>query len=234
MDISKLLSLLETRQLVFARADAFEDLYEGHWPEPSIAELEKYGDNSIAKAVAVQPLRERERMFISCWHENPAESAAMWRIFLKSNDGVAIKTSAGLLKKQLNKTNLHIEFGRVRYIDYSKEPIPDGRVFNPYFHKRLDFVHEREVRAVVWNQPSSTHRIEVQPDAKIFSINVDVPELIQELVIAPRHDSWFRELVETVVKKRYGIQCEISDSKVLTAPKLRAPDQWPHTSSTSS
>ncbi|MDH0863236.1 DUF2971 domain-containing protein [Mitsuaria sp. GD03876] len=219
MDLSKLLSLLEDKKLVFPRADILEDLYEGHWSDESLRQLKALEDEGgTAQAIAKQPFVERERMFVSCWHENPSESAAMWRIFLKSNDGVAIRTTVSSLKEQLRRTYLHVEFGRVRYIDYSEDFISHLRTFYPYFHKRKDFEHEKEVRAVVWNMPSGTHQIRVEPGSKVFSIDVNPVELIHSIVIAPKADSWFKQLVEKVVKNRYGLNCEITSSKVDTAP----------------
>ncbi len=35
----------------------------------------------------------REIHFVSCWHENETESEAMWKLYLKSGDGVAIQTT---------------------------------------------------------------------------------------------------------------------------------------------
>lgn len=223
MDVSKLLSLLEDRRLVFPRADILEDLYEGHWSDESLRQLKELEDEGgTAQSIAKQPFVERARMFISCWHENQSESAAMWRIFLKSNDGVAIQTTVASLREQLRRTQLHVEFGRVQYIDYSKDLISHFRTFNPYFHKRKDFEHEREVRAVIFNMPSGMHRIQVGLDEKIFSFDINPKELIHSIVIAPKADGWFKDLVEKVVKNRYGLNCEVVSSKVDTAPNRSA------------
>jgi len=41
--------------------------------------------------------------FISCWHYNLTESGAMWRLYLKSNEGIAIRTTTKNFKKMFSK-----------------------------------------------------------------------------------------------------------------------------------
>lgn len=38
---------------------------------------------------------------VSCWHESAAESAAMWKCYNTSPDGIAVKTSYRRLRKSL-------------------------------------------------------------------------------------------------------------------------------------
>lgn len=219
MDLSKFLSMLEGENIIFSRADNFIDMHEGYWPKATLLELEKLKDeNGTAERIANQPMLERARMFVSCWHENPYESAAMWIMYLTSKEGVAIKTTAGALEKQLQNSGLHVEFGKVQYIDYDADYVDHGRVFYPYYHKSYSYQHEREVRAVVWNNPSPEHPIKVVEDSRVFPMPVRLSELIHAVVVSPGSAPWFLPLVEKVLK-RYGLSVEVAASKVNKGPE---------------
>ena len=64
----------------------------------------------------------REKIVISSWHINEYESFAMWQIFTKNNEGLAIQSTIKRLQEALKpetKTTQYI--GEVNYIDYKKE-----------------------------------------------------------------------------------------------------------------
>lgn len=111
MDFTKLVSLIDSRCLYFTRADKFEDPFEGSLPKVNVA----------ARAIAPPDLPERVRdSFIemmnkrgeinrhwprytamNCWHMNDYESAAMWKLYLKSDEGIAIQSTYARLKKSI-------------------------------------------------------------------------------------------------------------------------------------
>jgi len=82
---------------------------------------------------------------VSCWHMNEFESAAMWRLYAGGNNAIALQTRFDRLASVLPD---EFGMGRVRYIDYLTDRIPEGNVFNPIMYKRKSFEHEEEVRAV--------------------------------------------------------------------------------------
>ena len=51
----------------------------------------------------------------------------MWKLYLKSNEGIALQTSFGLLSSELNNSERTIRLGRVRYCDYKTASIPGGK-----------------------------------------------------------------------------------------------------------
>ena len=107
VDFTKFVSLLETQKLFFARADQFEDPYEGSWSSAGVRLLRDPAQNgglpshAVEQLVAYSGVQQKE-MFISCWYANESESAAMWKLYLQSNEGVAIRTDyatlAGILE----------------------------------------------------------------------------------------------------------------------------------------
>ena len=75
MSLSKFLSLISTGNLHFARADLLGDPFEG-----------TIGINSSRAVYSPPPsirgtAAPRERVYISCWHQQPHELAAIWSVY---------------------------------------------------------------------------------------------------------------------------------------------------------
>ncbi|MGS0534385.1 hypothetical protein ACU80C_31965 (plasmid) [Bacillus mycoides] len=58
---------------------------------------------------------------MNCWNLNEYEPAAMWNLYLKSSEGVAIQTTFDKIKKSLEACEEGIIVGKVDYIDHIKE-----------------------------------------------------------------------------------------------------------------
>jgi hypothetical protein len=154
LDFTKFVSLLETQQLYFPRADQFADPYEGTWSTESMRWLRDPQQSGFPLHFMDQFIASidefRQQMFISCWHANEYESAAMWKLYLQSNEGVAIRSDANTLASILEHSSLNIGISMVQYIDYNRTVIPFRNAFFPFVHKRLSFAHENELRALIW------------------------------------------------------------------------------------
>ena len=215
MDFTKFVSLLECRSLYFARADLFEDtfegslsratftwragLYEGLWLDPK--ELEK-----LSKA------REklRKQIFLNCWHMNARESAAMWKLYARSNEAVAIQSTYQLLHSCLPE-NTYV--GQVQYIDYEEDYLAEDHEFRPYMHKRMSFEHERELRAMIYipsDDPNRYLSIAVKDrEARVGepvgdvgrAVTVNLNALIERVYVAPTCPAWFTDLVLKIMNK---------------------------------
>jgi hypothetical protein len=230
MDVSKLVSFLDTRTLFFARADRFDDKWEGSvspndvdaWNELVARDEESQED----REKLIQHYRSafpgfRRHTYISCWHENDGESAAMWKLYLKSDEGIALQTSFGRLRHELNESARRIHLGRVQYIDYTKEltlggtPHLVGRSymlgpFAPFIQKRLGFSHEKEIRGVfqdAWKNPDDPS--EAQHG---LPIAVNVEELVEGVYVAPGTQGWLRSAVQSILK-RFGIDQDVHSSE---------------------
>ena len=136
---------------------------------------------------------------INCWHENAHESEAMWRLYARETDGIAIKTDFDSFKNSFTCSE-DILIGSVNYVDYDSHFIPEGNAFYPYLHKRNGFEHEKEIRAIVQEIPPKGQGVDYSRDicdiGKYYE--VDLPVLIQEVVVAPFAPDWFLELVKSV------------------------------------
>jgi hypothetical protein len=179
MDFTKFVSLLESSSLYFAGVDEFDDPFEGSYPLQSVKarntalEVELAEESHQAKANLSNFFRQLPRhIAINCWHLNKQESAAMWKLYVKNNEGIAIQSTYQNLRDCFKDVLEEIHLGPVNYIDYSLEgffnpehPLNES-FLRPFVYKRRSFEHEREVRALVrkrrgisQNSSSSTETI---------------------------------------------------------------------------
>ena len=218
MDFTKFVSLLDQRALYFSRADKLGDPFEGSLsqvnqlmrpfllmqqgvPQDDIPQLVE----TISSAMSMMP----RLGVVNCWHENNYESEAMWKLYAGRQDGVAIKTTFEKLAGSLECED-DIYIGKVNYVDYDSTFIPEGNALMTLLTKRNSFEHEREVRTIALNIPSSDNNV-----GRYYEVNLTT--LIGEILVAPQAPGWFSELVNSVVT-RYELQVPVRASTLAAAP----------------
>ncbi len=213
MDLEKFESLLINSSLFFCRADKFSDPFEGSIPKLEAKYRLKerkeiaafYGNdffpqkakNSINDISNLHKQFKRQRI-INCWHINNEENDSMWQLYLKSNEGIAIKTTVDRLINSFKKTKEQIFCSKVRYLDYEKDiwyhqteyPITSYNMFIPLIHKRIEFQQEQELRLIhkVEFKEYSDNYWNNQPFEKGKNISVELNSLIEEIYFAPTSD----------------------------------------------
>jgi hypothetical protein len=166
LDLSKLIYILANRALPFVRLDLLEDKFEGYIPEKDrIVDFDLKDIPSEERPSLIEKLENnhlilardsRQSIFVNCWHINEHESAAMWKLHLKSPEGIAIRSTFGRLKESLSEAQQEVDIGRVRYIDYKSDRV-SGAIMDRValgMYKRKSFAHEQELRAVHWDGSS--------------------------------------------------------------------------------
>ena len=219
-DFTKYMDFLERRALFFSRSDLLGDPYEGSSSHANVTlHAEKYQPalpDAVRKQLSASNAWARQWTFINCWHQNDAESAAMWRLYARSNEAVAMMTTFDQLREALPEDTF---VGLVQYIDYSKDWLPEGNTYFPYIHKRLSFAHEREVRAVIQALPADSGKILVgkaNPELGKL-VPVDVERLVNEVRVAPTAPDWFFELVKKATN-RCGLDALVHRSSLDQPP----------------
>ncbi|MCG7337163.1 DUF2971 domain-containing protein [Sporosarcina sp. ACRSM] len=237
MDFAKLVSLINNHSLYLCRSDMFKDIFEGKiigFKVDDMREsLERIASNEyifedetikfegkdkqdllekaeeFTEQIYSDSEYQRKNTFINCWHLNEYESAAMWDLYLKSDEGVAIQTTFDRLKNSINGCEQEIYIGKVNYIDFTRESNFFGNVFEPFFSKRISFAHEQEVRLLY----AGHHDAKPLKDEDIYGVNikVDLSELVESIYVSPDASQWFVEIVEAVIKK-FNINANIIHS----------------------
>jgi hypothetical protein len=221
MDFTKYVSLLEKRALYFSRSDKLGDPFEG-----SLSKANQqmrpiwYGEHftQMKEMLENVPKLFINHTFLNCWHVNEYESDAMWKIYLKSNEGIAIQSTFQRFENCFDPTPEDLYIGKVIYADYDKEIIPEGNTMWPFVHKRKSFEHERELRALIQRPPIVNGAIKWDvPSPHGMYVQVKLDTLIEKVYISPMAEKWFDELVSSVNEK-YGVEKELSSSKLSERP----------------
>ena len=218
MDVTKLVSLLGSDSLYFPRADLLGDPWEGAVSNLTIKSRERFpvemhgGRADFNKAIIRQT-------FISCWHQNEYESAAMWKLYLKSNEGVAISTTCDRLSLCFRDgTPNDIFIGAVEYLDYTSHAIRDENAFQPFFNKRCSFSCENEVRAIVSPLFQTPPPLSVSlnpPNGMALAIDVNL--LIEDVYAAPETPDWIRDALQSVLD-RFNLNRNVRRSSLSESP----------------
>jgi hypothetical protein len=238
MNHTKFVVLLQQRRLWFARLGALEDNYEGSLTNvrmapsplpPGFGPLHwsrALGGNYLDIVKRDFRLMGRDHTFVSCWHVNDGESAAMWGLYVNLGEGVAIKTTFGKLKESFRDAGETVHAGLIRYLNYDTETTEPENPFAPFISKRKSFEHERELRLLTQDDPraelwdSGTKQWKGGTDIKAgIAVRVDMDLLIEEVRVAPTMPKWY---VDSVVEltQRYGVKARVFKSRQDDDPVL--------------
>lgn len=217
MDFTKFVSLLEEEALFFSKVSSFMDPFEGFLTKPTVKMLSSIPDDlpseeqqkleKIKKNNLSVRHMGRELLYASSWHISQFESVAMWQLYLKSGEGVAIQSTVQRLADSFNGTNMPVSIGLVDYVDYNEDEIPWNNAFYLALHKRKSFEHEKEIRAIFMDAHSSTGAL----------VPVDLDVLIEKIYIVPDSPIWIHDLV-TKVLSRYNLEKEVVHSGLEERP----------------
>jgi len=217
IDFTKYVDLLLSKELFFTRSDRFDDPFEG---------ISKFKDYENTKHMLSTQQKTKKFYFLNCWHLNIKQSDAMWKIFLKTTNGIAIKTTVGNIKKSIENEKSDVFIGEVYYRDFDNVTFDEvmfekqnrfgkGGNMNQFNYKRISFEHEKELRLFYIDLPIP-HAIKngIPRESLAYKkIKVNINELVNEIVIAPFADSWFKDLVKNITES-LGYELMISKSEL--------------------
>jgi hypothetical protein len=233
MDLARFLSILEKRALFFPSIATLAEIdpFEG---EPALARIR------AAQAQGAEALRAfclnveifKHLNFFSCWHMNDGESDAMWKLYIKGSEGIAIQSTVDRLKASFNNSPYTVYMASVRY-DRSDDPQNQPFRTSDYMYKRRAFQHEQEVRLGTdrsdvrceffddGRPKTSSPAVRMEdillcPGRKGVSVDADIPMLIEKVVISPFSPTWFSDLVASL-SKQLGYAFEVVPSEMSRA-----------------
>lgn len=226
MDFAKFMSLLENQALFFVRADKLSDPYEGAPPDHNVeywyqqhSGLFKDTFNEM-QVKTMEYIYKNNRRFslINCWNESDKDLSVLWQKFTQGTYGVAIKTDFQTLRTSfINEENFSI--GRVKYIDYDTDIIPEGNIYYPFMFKRKKFEIEKEIRVIISAWPLESICVDLTQEicevGKYYGVDLSV--LVKEIIVSPKAEYWFVDLVNTLVS-RYGLNVPVNQSKLNINP----------------
>ena len=162
----------------------------------------------------------KDSAYINCWHAGDAESVALWKQYGTEAGAMVIQSTyqklASAFPDDPEKT---VYMGMIKYKNYAN---PDEHmnfpndIFNsipPFFHKRIEYQHEKEVRALIF----SPGKVDDDQNENGIKIPVDVDKIIEEIRMRPRTQEWITKVVEKLVKK-YDLRLKVLPSQLDEKP----------------
>ncbi|HEX6753704.1 MAG TPA: hypothetical protein VF093_09000 [Solirubrobacterales bacterium] len=228
LDFTKLVSLIDTQRLYFARVDTFDDSFEGSVSAATRAarrewfpDLDPEGRDERLKDLQRISESAPSWMYASCWNLSEMESAALWGLYVRSGEGVAIRSTYWRLVDSIDTRGNDVAdplapfwAGKVAYVDYDEDLIPDENALSPFVHKRRSFEFEREVRAMTW---AKSPQLREAPSPIGLRVAVDLGRLIAAIHVSPTAPAWFASLVRSVVS-HYGCDAPVRQSSLSGTP----------------
>jgi len=143
------------------------------------------------------------------------ESAGKWKLYSKLDESICIQTSFERFERSLPS---EVKLGKVKYINYKTEWIPESDVFYPFIYKRLSFEHEKELRAI-FNSKDIEGNNRFKKAENGYWAKLNLQTLIQKIYISPDAQDWFVELVKRV-RNKY----KLDRKPVLKSPLYNNPE----------
>lgn len=211
VDLTKYLDLLITGELHFSNPAVFEDPYD----TSTSAYLGQ--DKFSFILTSISEIFSKWDVYVNCWHLNEEESAALWKLYMKSDEGIAIQSTVGHLMYCLNKTDKKLYLGEVKYrdkkdiIESIQSHVSDKETkIQLVTHKRKSFQHEQELRIFLFGSENPELK---NPYSNNARIKININELIENIYVNSKAPSWIVETIRSVSKK-YGLKAKIIHSEL--------------------
>jgi hypothetical protein len=218
LDMPRFISFLKSSTLYLCRSDLFQDKFEGSFTvSVKDAIINSYNKNKIEYTYEKFKKELREGVFINCWSLGADDNMALWKLYGKTNDCVAITTTVGKLSTALNNYTGQgcISLRKVEYIKHWKDPkIKIKPYSNVFKYKTVGYAFESEVR-IILDRFSETFESPSKDEG--ITLPVNLSKFLRSIVVSPECSIWFKAVVQDVADK-YGVICPIRNSSMSKKP----------------
>lgn len=154
----------------------------------------------------------REKSYVSCWTLSESENVALWKIYGRDKNAIALKTTIITLKQafdaflQASKENDAIkklfkrQIVKVKYIDHRTKEVevferfcnmPSSEVLH---YKNIAYEYEAEVRVIF----DGVQLTDTEPAmiSETYTTGINPQDFATEIIVSPFADDWFYYLVK--------------------------------------
>jgi hypothetical protein len=244
MGFDQFVYMLANQKLWFSRVTSFRenDPYEGWLPKSTLSKTtaqRAYEMHRIVLSaeevtqfeISHEYFRQLSLLNLACcFNQAKHESNAMWNVYGKGPNCIAITSTLEHLKRAFKAyVDYDVYIGEVQYIDYAADDdeVDERNYLLPLVHKAPFYEYEQEIRCLILDdgdiglfshdEPSpfeiaeamrAGSTIKFSPGAEV---PVDLKELIQSVVIGPFAAPWFKPMVEKVLEK-FDVKADVFQS----------------------
>lgn len=182
MDIDKFNYLLSQESLYLCRADKLHDRFEGRYSQQQIEDMTKWltdqGLCDVDRGEVAYRQRAREKTYISCWCMGNYDYDLMWKGYIRTPPGIAIKSTVAELQAicDHNVDKWPLDLSMVNYYPQAEGKFINYDRISPFVHKDVHFTLDNEIRIIQWGnwgEPSPDHlELQVYPEQLIKSVHL--------------------------------------------------------------
>ncbi|MFH1050728.1 MAG: DUF2971 domain-containing protein [bacterium] len=216
MSLTKLLSLIQTNKMFFSSMNILDDKREGFYRNIDIMGHLDNKEKDIQDFISYDRSTTGHRNYVSCWFKAEYESLAMWDIYGRFNDSIAIQSDLNFFKKCIvDKRDWTLNIGPIKYVNWNSQ-----NLFTPFnekpnddelfWYKDKSFQYEHEWRMII---TLSEKEFNDMNKPKGLSIEVDTNSLIERIYLSQNYSSWSYDSIKNLLKD-YGINSEIRKSRI--------------------
>lgn len=206
------------------KSSLFEDQWEG-MVAPLAERLDDDYINDFAKA--------REWIYVTCWHMEPDESYAMWKIYGEHEYSVCVETSSNKIDTLVEKHNSGVaayssevkyckpgdkhkyEIGNVLIEQnaFIKNNLRAWQFAMNHFTKHKAYHFEEEYRVVIIDNAFNLDNLDLRNTLDGITLKINPKEIIGAVIISPRAKDWFSNIVQDILNK-YEVDVKVKKSKL--------------------
>lgn len=168
----------------------------------------KYQSTSAANQEIAEYERNRESVYVNCWHMNDAESYLMWKVY--SGRGCAIESTFERVQISFDQFPGEIEGAVIEYLDFTREEMPVGNIYYAPVRKSLPYKEEKEFRLLFWQNSLANQKIPLIPGG--VRVKADLNKLISKIWLSPQFAGSKSE-IEGLIRQK-NLDCEICSSVI--------------------
>lgn len=207
-DFWKFQDLIKNSELYHSSLGEMTDKHEGTVPERIIKifyeeALLNHGEDYAKAMMKIWSPSERDKKenFISSWSLHRSESFAMWKIYTKNKDAVAIQSTISNLISAFDFDKEYIEYiGKIKYFD-GRKYLHRGNPFDPLLYKWVYYSFEEELRVLIhYGAEKGWEELNNWPKGIKPKVNLD--KLIDAIYLAPfAGDKQYEQVKEMLTKR---------------------------------
>lgn len=216
MSLDKLIRLLNSKGLYFTRADQFSDKHEFTLPASTARMLREEYPEEVMAVTNAGIEKYRNETFVNCWTMKTEESYHLWKIYLgDSKHGVAIKTTAGILRRSLEASNRNKKVTMYHVsVKYNNFINPDNLNYTQIASTKREFYEGEDEARLFFSLDDDLPLLDSNQPGIEFAI--DLSAVIDTIYLSPFGGDAFNIVFSEMLQNNYSfLRGKVKQSEIM-------------------